>query len=304
MKKSVLAKLKSKENFLTSYRESDELFDYLKQKQDEFDNGGIFVEICDNETMMNTDVNVSKIVACIRKYTIEGDVNKDLDVYLIFEVDILDTPRGRKLVNNDSSLFVLFDSVHKKFLIVDSDDYLSGEFTSTAKEDFRGFPFFIVGLLTKQKEVSDKITEEYTDDDLLKFLLRQIKAIGVDAKEFDTDEIVDATIIYKNRSETASRLPRNFIDYLLDRMNGLCPKQDGRTIDGKDSFLRIEKENNGLSDKCSDTNVNNCQCDMKEPDWKAKCVETEHENWILRRKVEALEYLIYNCIPKDDRRAG
>lgn len=393
MKKSVLAKLKSKENFLTSYRESDELFDYLKQKQDEFDNGGIFVEICDNETMMNTDVNVSKIVACIRKYTIEGDVNKDLDVYLILEVDILDTPRGRKLVNNDSSLFVLFDSVHKKFLIVDSDDYLSGEFTSTAKEDFRGFPFFIVGLLTKQKEVSDKITEEYTDDDLLKFLLRQIKAIGVDAKEFDTDEIVDATIIYKNRSETDCRLPRKLIDYLSDRINDLFYKHDRLIIDEQlkeknrmkkytdtellekllpklnystiiselkdgvdiivnESFYKdvekdfavalqnrinelrkkvrveatniaVDKAEDMCEDACEDTDMKCISIDEEGVEhtnrrWgdctertyssreyyelKKEIVEKDHEIWKLKRTVEALEDLIYNCISKDDRR--
>lgn len=42
--------------------------------------------------------------------------------------------------------------------------------------------------------------------------------------------------------------------------------------------------------------------ELKEPDWKVRCIELEHEKWILQRKVEALEYLIYNCIPKDDRR--
>ena len=144
--------------------------------------------------------------------------------------------------------------------------------------------------------------KEYTDDDLLKFLLNQIKVIQVDAEESDKTKIVSATIIYKNGGETDCKLPRKLIDYLSDRIKDLFPKQDMRITDDKDSFLCFEEGDKVLLDECSDANENNCQCDIKEPDWKAKCIETEHENWILQRKVEALEYLIYNCIPKDDRR--
>lgn len=152
----VLAKLKSTydNGFLTCCIEIDELVNTFKERQDEFDNGGIFVEIYDNETIMDTDVNVSKIAACIRSYVIEGDINKDLAVYLILEVDILDTPMGRKLVNNNSShsidVYLLFDCIHKKFLIVDIDDYLPREYASIARKEFSSIPFFIVGLLTKQ----------------------------------------------------------------------------------------------------------------------------------------------------------
>lgn len=142
----------------------------------------------------------------------------------------------------------------------------------------------------------------YTDDDLLKFLLRQIKVIDVHAEESDKAKIVSTTIIYKNGGETDCKLPRELIDYLSDRIKDLFPKQDMRITDDKDSFLCFEEGDKVLLDECSDANVNNCQCDMEEPDWKARCIETEHENWILQRKVEALEYLIYNCIPKDDRR--
>ena len=82
MKKGVIAELQSTYDtgFLTSCMEIDELVNNFKERQDEFDNGGIFVEVYDNETVMNTDVNVSKIAACIRNYTIKGDVNKDLAV--------------------------------------------------------------------------------------------------------------------------------------------------------------------------------------------------------------------------------
>lgn len=35
-----------------------------------------------------------------------------------------------------------------------------------------------------------------------------------------------------------------------------------------------------------------------------ECLKKDHEITLLKRKVEALEYLIYACIPPDDRRAG
>ena len=142
----------------------------------------------------------------------------------------------------------------------------------------------------------------YTDDDLLKFLLEQIKFIDVHAEEDSTDKIVSTTIIYRNGSETDCKLPRKLIDYLSVRIHDLFKKDESKN---KDSFLWLDEENNAPSnhlDKCSDADVNNCQCDIKELDWQARCIEAEHENWILQRKVEALEYLIYNCIPKDDRR--
>lgn len=34
-----------------------------------------------------------------------------------------------------------------------------------------------------------------------------------------------------------------------------------------------------------------------------ECIEKDHEIFLLKRTVEALEYALYNCIPKDDRRA-
>lgn len=156
MKKSILTKLKSTYDtgFLTSCREIYELVNNFKERQDEFDNGGIFVEIYDNETMMDTDANVSKIAACIRNYVIEGNIHKDPYVNLILEVDILDTPMGRKLVNNNNSshgiaVYLLFDRIHEKFLIVDIDDYAPGEYASITKKEFSLTPFFIAGLLTK-----------------------------------------------------------------------------------------------------------------------------------------------------------
>lgn len=153
MKKSILTTSKST-YFLTSCREIYELVNNFKERQDEFDNGGIFVEIYDNETMMDTDVNVSKIAACIRNYVIEGNIHKDTYVNLILEVDILDTPMGRKLVNNNNSshniaVYLLFDRMHEKFLIVDIDGYTPGEYDSITKKELSPTPFFLAGLLTK-----------------------------------------------------------------------------------------------------------------------------------------------------------
>lgn len=392
MKKGVLAKLKSTYNtgFLTSCIEIDELVNDFKERQEEFDNGGIFVEIYDNETIMNTDVNVSKIAACIRNYVIKGNIHKDLCVNLILEVDILDTPMGRKLVKSNSShsieAYLLFDRIHKKFLITDL-----GLSTFIAENKLSSNSFFIVGFLTKQKEVSDKISDTdilNTDDDLLKFFWRQIKAIDIDAEESVQDEIVSATIIYKNGGETDCKLSRKLLDYLIDRLNGLFHKHDRQIINGKDCFLWFEEENINMKeytdtellekvlpmlrysidnwgdkdtdiidikilesnnsyarnksfvialqnrinelakktrveatniivdededirccipseDTCEDAcdNRNTRECDIKESDWQRECIEKDHEIWKLKRTIEALEYLIYNCIPKDDRR--
>ena len=243
MEKCVLAKLKSTYDtgFLTSCIEIDELVNNFKERQDEFDNGGIFVEIYDNETIMDDDVNISKIAACIRKYTIEGDVNKDLDVYLTLEVNILNTPMGRKLVDNNNSphgirSFLLFDHIHKKFLIIGVDDYLLGEFASTAKKEFGSIPFFIVGLLTEQKGISEEDTN---------------CSDANDNEDVNGDECQDSCA------------------------DSMCCDCEEQTYSSKEYY-----------------------------DLKTECIEKDHEITLLKRKVEALEYLIYNCIPKDDRRAG
>ena len=236
MKKSVLAKLKSKVVFLTSYRETDELVNNFKERQDEFDNGGIFVEIYDNDTIVAANVNVSKIVACIRKYTIEGDLNKDLDVYFTFEVDILDTPMGRKLINNNSShnieVYLLFDSTHKKFLMLDVNEYFY-----TEKKEFSSIPFFIVCVLTKQKGVSDNTLEEDTD----------------------------------------------------------C----------SDANSNEDVNDDECQDSCADSMCCDCEPTYSSKEYyelKKECIEKDYEIALLKRKIEALEYLIYVYISPDDRK--
>lgn len=255
-------------------------------------------------------------------------------------------------------------------------------------------------------------------DELLRFLLRQIKAIDVDVKESDKDKIVSATIIYKNGSETDCKLPRKLLDYLIDRLNGLFHKHDRQIINGKDCFLWFEEENINMrkytdtellekvlpmlrysidycgdkdndiidikilesinsravnksfvvalqnrinelakktrvestnlivdeedtecvekcnaedkdigccpsEDACEDTDARCVSIDEEGVErtnrrWgdcveatysskeyyelKKECMKKDHEINKLRKTVEALEYLIYNCIPKDDRR--
>lgn len=95
---------------------------------------------------------------------------------------------------------------------------------------------------------------EYTGDDLLEFLLRQIKTITVDNANVDA-EVVSATIIYKNGGETDCRLPKNLLDCLMDRLNGLFHKQNRYIIKDKDSFLGVEEENNTPSNKITPENL-------------------------------------------------
>lgn len=242
----------------------------------------------------------------------------------------------------------------------------------------------------------------YTDDDLLKFFCRQIKAIDVDAKESDKDKIVSATIIYKNGSETDCKLPRKLIDYLIDRVNGLFKTEEvnysmkkytdtellekvlpmlrysidnygdkdndivgikilesnysyavnksfvvalqnrvnelakktrveatntivGETIVGEDKYMCEDAvcEDTERIEKCNDEDKDIGCCpsediehtnrrwgDCEERTYSSKeyyelrgeLSEKDHEIWKLKRTIEALEYLIYNCIPKDDRR--
>lgn len=72
--------------------------------------------------------------------------------------------------------------------------------------------------------------EKALDDDLLEFLLRQIKTITIDAIDtIDVDAtVVSATIIYKNGGETDCRLPIDLFDYLTDRLHAFGKKEEAR----------------------------------------------------------------------------
>lgn len=88
----------------------------------------------------------------------------------------------------------------------------------------------------------------YTDDDLLELLLRQIKTIVVDTTDVD-EKVVSAVIVYENGGETDCRLPRDLVDYLINRLHATCF--------GKRNEARMRKANDkraslGLSGDPSD----------------------------------------------------
>ena len=93
----------------------------------------------------------------------------------------------------------------------------------------------------------------YTDDDLLELLLRQIKTIVVDTKDVD-EKVVSTTIVYTNGGETDCELPKNLLDYLINRfrsVRGCFGSPNGRSDEREEA--RMQKATDkwaslGLSD--------------------------------------------------------
>ena len=138
--------------------------------------------------------------------------------------------------------------------------------------------------------------KKYTDIELLEKVLPMVR-YSIDNHGDRDNDIVDIKILESNNSYAVNK---SFVVALQNRINEIAKKtavEATNVIVDKDENIGYNIPN---EDACNDRNTR--ECDMKEPDWKVRCIETEHENWILQRKVEALEYLIYNCIPKDDRR--
>lgn len=231
--------------------------------------------------------------------------------------------------------------------------------------------------------------KEYVDDDLLKFLLEQIKYIDVHVEEDSTDKIVSSTndrLIIDEQLKEKNRMKKYTDTELLEK---LFPKLNYSTITSElkdevdiivnESFykdvekdfavalqnrinelrkkVRVEATNIAVDkaeDMCGDVVCEDTECiekcnaedkdneccpsedacedtDMKRISideegvehtnrrWgdctertyssreyyelKKEIVEKDHEIWKLKRTVEALEYLIYACIPPDDRSA-
>ena len=143
--------------------------------------------------------------------------------------------------------------------------------------------------------------KKYTDTELLEKLLPMLR-YSIDNYGDTDNDIIDIKVLESNNRYAVNK---SFVVALQNRINEIAKKTSveatntivGEVCEDEDIGYDIPSE-----DACNNRNTRKCA--MKEPDWKARCIETEHENWILQRKVEALEYLIYNCIPKDDRRAG
>lgn len=136
--------------------------------------------------------------------------------------------------------------------------------------------------------------KKYTDIELLEKVLPMLRYSINNYGDKDND-IVDIKILESINSYAVNK---SFVVALQNRINELAKK------------TRVEATNI-IFDKDENIGCNNDCCgDCKEQTYSSKeyyelkteCIEKDHEIYKLRRTVEALEYLIYNCIPKDDRR--
>lgn len=154
--------------------------------------------------------------------------------------------------------------------------------------------------------------KKYTDIELLEKVLPMVRYSINNYGDKDND-IVDIKILESNNSYAVNK---SFVVALQNRMNELAKKTRVEATN------IIVDEDTACSDANGNKDVNSDECqyscagsrwgDCEEATYssreyhelKKECIEKDHDIFLLKRKVEALEYLIYNCIPKDDRRAG
>lgn len=144
--------------------------------------------------------------------------------------------------------------------------------------------------------------KKYTDTELLNILLPMLNFYTetyIDRPDLVKIQILGGTICYSTK---------DFITSLQNRLNEL-KKMDVRVTDtdADDSFSsKICEEtgyvDNNENDCCQDAHAERTYSSEEYYDLMKESLEKDHEITLLKRKVEALEYLIYNCIPKDDRR--
>ena len=142
---------------------------------------------------------------------------------------------------------------------------------------------------------------KYTDTGLLNIVLPMLHFYTKTYK--DDPDLVEFQIL----KGPICYCRKEFITALQKRINELTKMANARVTDtnADDSSSSEIYEN---YDDYEDTCVNYGDCEeqtysSKEYyELKTECIEKDHEIYKLRRTVEALEYLIYNCIPKDDRR--
>ena len=136
---------------------------------------------------------------------------------------------------------------------------------------------------------------KYTDTELLNVLLPMLHFYTKTYK--DDPNLVEFQIL----KGPFCYCRKEFITALQKRINELTKMADARVTD-------TNADDSSSSEICADTCIDYGDCEeqtysSKEYyDLKTECIEKDHEIYKLRRTVEALEYLIYNCIPKDDRR--
>lgn len=136
---------------------------------------------------------------------------------------------------------------------------------------------------------------KYTDTGLLNILLPMLHFYT--KTDRDHPDLVEFQIL----KGPICYCRKEFITAVQKRINELTKMADVRVTD-------TNTDDSSSSEICEDACVDYGDC--KEQTYSSKeyyelkteCIEKDHEIYKLRRTVEALEYLIYNCIPKDDRR--
>lgn len=136
---------------------------------------------------------------------------------------------------------------------------------------------------------------KYTDTELLNVVLPMLHFYTKTYK--DDPDLVEFQIL----KGPICYCRREFITALQKRINELAKMANARVTD-------TNADDSSSSEICEDIGVDCCDCEeatyssREYHELKKECIEKDHEIYKLRRTVEALEYLIYNCIPKDDRR--
>ena len=138
--------------------------------------------------------------------------------------------------------------------------------------------------------------KKYTDIELLEKVLPMLR-YSIDNYGDKDNDIVDIKILESNYSYAVNK---SFVVALQNRVNELAKKT---TVEATNVIVDKDENigcNNHRWGDCAERTYSS----REYYELKKECIEKDHEIWKLKRTVEALEYLIYNCIPKDDRRDG
>ena len=136
--------------------------------------------------------------------------------------------------------------------------------------------------------------KEYTDIELLEKVLPMLRYSINNYGDKDND-IVDIKILESINSYAVNK---SFVVALQNRINELAKKTRVEST----NLILDKDENIGCNNDCCGDCEEATYSSREYHELEKECIEKDHEIYKLRRTVEALEYLIYNCIPKDDRR--
>ena len=147
--------------------------------------------------------------------------------------------------------------------------------------------------------------KKYTDTELLEELLLKLNYSTITSELNDTVDVIVNESFYKD-------VEKDFVVALQKRINELRKKV--RVKSTSYPFIDEDADCSDANDgECLDRGADSmcCDCADAERTYSSKeyydlikeSLKKDHEITLLKRKVEALEYLIYACIPSDDRRA-